>query len=251
MVAVAGPLEQFKITPIAEMEVAGVDASFTNSSLWMVIVVTALTVFLLGGMRRNALVPGRWQAMVEMAYEFVANMVKENVGREGKQFFPFIFTLFMFVLGGNLAGMLPYSFTFTSHIIVTLALALVVFVGVTLLGIAKHGFGFLKLFVPSGVPAPLYLLIVPVEVLSYFTRPISLSVRLFANMMAGHIMLKVFAGFVVSLGAAGILGAGAAVLPFAFNIFLVGLELLVAFLQAYVFAILSCIYLHDALHPAH
>ena len=206
----AGPLEQFKITPYAEMEVAGVDASFTNSSLWMVIVVTSLAFFLVGGIRKSALVPGRWQSMVEMAYEFVANMVKENVGREGKQYFPFIFTLFMFVLGGNLAGMLPYSFTITSHIIVTLALALVVFIGVTLLGFMKHGFGFLKLFV-----------------------------------------LKVFAGFVVSLGAAGILGAGAAVLPFAFNIFLVGLELLVAFLQAYVFAILSCIYLHDALHPAH
>ncbi|WP_417457710.1 F0F1 ATP synthase subunit A [Kordiimonas sp.] len=251
MVAVAGPLEQFKINSYAEMQVAGVDASFTNSSLWMVIVVTALTTFLVGGMRKSALVPGRWQSMVEMAYEFVANMVKENVGRDGKQFFPFIFTLFMFVLGGNLAGMLPYSFTITSHIIVTLALALVVFLGVTLLGFYKHGLGFLKLFAPSGVPAPLYILIIPVEVLSYFTRPISLSVRLFANMMAGHIMLKVFAGFVVSLGAAGALGVFGAIFPFAFNIFLTGLELLVAFLQAYVFAILSCIYLHDALHPAH
>lgn len=247
----AGPLEQFEIKPIAEMQVAGIDVSFTNSSLWMVIVVTALTFFLVGGTRKNALVPGRWQAMVEMAYEFIANMVKENVGREGKQYFPFIFTLFMFILGSNLAGMIPYSFTTTSHIIVTFALAAVVFVGVTLIGFAKHGIGFLKLFAPSGVPAPLYILIVPIEVMSYFTRPISLSVRLFANMLAGHIMMKVFAGFIISLGAIGFAGQAAAVLPFAFNIFLTGLEILVAFLQAYVFAILSCIYLHDAMHPAH
>ncbi|SDE20763.1 ATP synthase F0 subcomplex A subunit [Kordiimonas lacus] len=251
MVAVAGPLEQFEIKPLAEMQVAGIDVSFTNSSLWMVIVVTALTFFLVGGTRKNALVPGRWQAMVEMAYEFIANMVKENVGREGKQYFPFIFTLFMFILGSNLAGMIPYSFTTTSHIIVTFALAAVVFLGVTLIGFAKHGLGFLKLFAPSGVPAPLYILIVPIEVMSYFTRPISLSVRLFANMLAGHIMMKVFAGFIISLGAIGIAGQAAAVLPFAFNIFLTGLEILVAFLQAYVFAILSCIYLHDAMHPAH
>ncbi len=251
MVAVAGPLEQFEIKPYAELEVAGFDVSFTNSSLWMVIVVTALTFFLVGGIRKNALVPGRWQASVEMAYEFIANMVKENVGREGKQYFPFIFTLFMFILGSNLAGMIPYSFTTTSHIIVTFALAAVVFIGVTLIGFAKHGLGFLKLFAPSGVPAPLYILIVPIEVMSYFTRPISLSVRLFANMLAGHIMMKVFAGFIISLGAIGIAGQAAAVLPFAFNIFLTGLEILVAFLQAYVFAILSCIYLHDAMHPAH
>lgn len=251
MVAVAGPLEQFEIKPLAEMQIAGIDVSFTNSSLWMVIVVTALTFFLVGGTRRGALVPGRWQAMVEMAYEFIANMVKENVGREGKQYFPFIFTLFMFILGSNLAGMIPYSFTTTSHIIVTFALAAVVFIGVTLIGFAKHGLGFLKLFAPSGVPAPLYILIVPIEVMSYFTRPISLSVRLFANMLAGHIMMKVFAGFIISLGAIGFAGQAAAVLPFAFNIFLTGLEILVAFLQAYVFAILSCIYLHDAMHPSH
>ena len=245
------PLEQFEIKTLAPIDIAGIDASFTNSALWMLIVVGAMSFFMIGGMRRAALVPGRWQTAVEMAYEFVAGMVRDNVGKDGKAYFPFIFTLFMFVLGANIAGMIPYSFTVTSHIAVTLAMALVVFIGVTLLGIAQHGFGFLKLFVPSGVPVPLYIIIVPIEVISYFTRPVSLSVRLFANMMAGHIMLKVFAGFVVSLGLAGGIIAPMAVLPFAFNIFLTALELLVAFLQAYVFAILSCIYLHDALHPAH
>ncbi|WP_374763576.1 F0F1 ATP synthase subunit A [Yunchengibacter salinarum] len=246
-----GPLEQFEIHAIAPQEIAGVDVSFTNSALWMVIVVTGMSLFMLGGMRRNALVPGRWQTMVEMAYEFIAGMVRDNVGRDGKRYFPFIFTLFMFILGANMAGMIPYSFTVTSHIAVTFALAMVVFVGVTLIGLLKHGAGFLKLFAPSGVPMALMPLIVPIELMSYLTRPISLSVRLFANMLAGHIMMKVFAGFVISLGAMGAAGALGAVLPFAFNLFLTGLEILVAFLQAYVFAILSCLYLHDALHPAH
>ncbi|WND01994.1 F0F1 ATP synthase subunit A [Temperatibacter marinus] len=245
------PLEQFNIKTIYEINIAGYDVSFTNSSLVMTLTVIAISIFLLGGIRKQSMVPGRWQSMVEMAYEFIANMVRENVGKEGKQYFPFIFTLFLFILGCNLAGMIPGSFTSTSHIIVTFALAGVVFVGVTLIGFAKHGLGFLKLFAPSGVPAPLYVLIVPIEVMSYFTRPISLSVRLFANMLAGHIMMKVFAGFVISLGALGVGGVIGAIGPFAFNIFLTGLEILVAFLQAYVFAILSCIYLHDAMHPAH
>ena len=245
------PLEQFEIKPIAEINVAGIDASFTNSSLMMVIVVSLVTLFLTAGMRKNAMVPGRFQTMVEMAYEFVANMVKENVGKEGKQYFPFIFTLFMFILGCNLLGMIPYSFTVTSHIVVTFAMAAVVFVGVTLIGFLKHGLGFLKLFVPGGTPIALLPLIVPIEIISYLTRPISLSVRLFANMLAGHLMMKVFAGFVISLGSIGVAGYFGAVLPFAFNIFMTGLEILVAFLQAYVFAILTCIYLNDAMHPSH
>lgn len=245
------PLEQFNVTPIFHLELFGYDVSFTNSSLWMTITVVLLSIFLVGGTRKQALVPGRWQSMVEMAYEFIASMVRDNVGAEGKKYFPFIFTLFMFILGSNLAGMIPYSFTSTSHIIVTFALAFAVFMGVTVIGFAKHGLGFLKLFAPSGVPPVLYILIIPIEVMSYLTRPISLSVRLFANMLAGHIMMKVFAGFILALGGMGIGGAIGAIGPFAFNIFLTGLEILVAFLQAYVFAILSCIYLHDAMHPSH
>lgn len=246
------PLAQFQIKPIAEMSVGGVDVSFTNASAWMVGVVIVLSFFLLNGMRSKALVPGRWQLMVELSYEFVANMVKENVGREGKPYFPFVFTLFMFILGLNLAGMLPYGYTVTSHIIVTFALAAMVFVGVTLLGFVKNGAGFLKLFVPSGTPLWLLPLIILIELVSYCVRPISLSVRLFANMLAGHIMMKIFAGFVISLTVGlGVVGGFMAVLPFGFNLFLTGLELLVAFLQAYVFAILTCIYLNDAMHPSH
>jgi F-type H+-transporting ATPase subunit a len=180
--------------------------------------------------------------VAELAYEFVANMVRENVGTAGQAYFPFIFTLFMFVLASNMLGMVPYSFTVTSHIIVTFALATVVFLGVTVIGFIKHGAGFLKFFVPSGVPVALLPLLVVIEVISYLTRPVSLSVRLFANMMAGHTMLKVFAGFVIGLG---VIGGWA---PLAFMVAFTGLELLVAFLQAYVFAILTCIYLNDALH---
>lgn len=245
------PLSQFEIKPIVDLQIAGLDVSFTNASAWMMVVLAAVTVFMIGGMRRGAVVPGRWQMMVEMSYDFVASMVRDNLGRDGKPYFPLIFTIFMFVLIANLAGMLPYGFTVTSHIVVTAALALFVFFFVTVLGFIKHGAGFLRVFVPSGVPWPLLLLLVPIEIISYVSRPLSLSVRLFANMLAGHIMLKVFAGFVISLGAlGGVLSAGA-LLPFAFNMFLTALELLVAFLQAYVFAILTCIYLHDALHPGH
>ena len=188
------------------------------------------------------MVPGRWQSLAELSYEFVANMLRDNVGTAGQRYFPFIFTLFMFVLFLNLLGMIPYSFTVTSHIIVTFALAIVIFIGVTIIGFATHGIKFLKMFVPSGIPIALMPLLVVIEVISYLTRPISLSVRLFANMMAGHTMLKVFAGFVVGLGAIG----GWA--PLAFMVAFTGLEVLIAFLQAYVFAILTCIYLNDALH---
>lgn len=245
------PLNQFKIKEIAEANIAGVDFSFTNSSLWMVIVVTLLTFFLVGGMRKQSLVPGRWQSMVEVMHGFIASMVQDNVGREGKQYFPFIFTLFMFILGCNLAGMLPYSFTVTSHIIVTFAMAGFVFVAVTLLGIFKHGYKFLGLFLPSGAPVWLMPVIFVIELISYMTRPVSLSVRLFANMFAGHMMMKIFAGFILTLSSAGVAGAFGAILPFGLNIAMTGLEILVAFLQAYVFAILSCIYLNDALHPSH
>lgn len=245
------PLEQFIIKPISEISVAGIDATFTNSSLWMVIVVCVLSFFLVGGTKSKSLVPGRWQGAVEIMHEFIANMVRENVGSEGKQYFPFIFTLFMFVLGCNLLGMIPYSFTVTSHIIVTFALAAVVFIGVTLLGFFKHGFGFLKLFLPSGAPMLLMPVLFVIEVISYLTRPVSLSVRLFANMFAGHMMMKIFAGFVISLGSLGFVGYLGAILPFSLNIAMSGLEVLVAFLQAYVFAILTCIYLNDALHPSH
>ena len=236
------PMHQFEIKRLIPIEVFGVDASFTNSALWMVIALLVICVFTIFSMGGRAIVPGRLQSVAELAYEFVAKMVRENVGDGGQKYFPFIFSLFMFVLAGNMLGMIPYSFTFTSHIIVTLVLAMVVFVGVTVIGFAKHGIGFLKFFVPSGIPAPLVPLLVVIEVISYLTRPVSLSVRLFANMMAGHTMLKVFAGFVVGLG---VLGGWA---PLAFMVAFTGLEVLVAFLQAYVFAILTCIYLNDALN---
>lgn len=245
------PIEQFNVKPYFEFEVAGIDVSFTNSSMWMVLVTLALTVFFLGGTRKNQLVPSRWQLVVEMSYSFIANLVKDNVGREGKSYFPFVFTLFFFILGLNLAGMLPYSFTVTSHLAFNLAIALFVFVGVTVIGFIKNGFGYLKLFLPAGVPGWMMPLVVVIEIVSYFIRPISLSVRLFANMMAGHIMMKVFAGFIISMSAAGVFGAVASVAPFTINVLLTGLEILIAFLQAYVFAILTCIYLNDAMHPSH
>lgn len=236
------PMHQFVIERIIPLEFAGIDVSFTNSSLFMVIAVILITLFTTVTMSGRAMVPGRWQSLAELSYEFVANMLRDNVGTEGQRYFPFIFTLFMFVLFCNLLGMIPYSFTVTSHIIVTFALAIVIFIGVTIIGFVTHGIKFLKYFVPSGIPVALMPLLVVIEVISYLTRPISLSVRLFANMMAGHTMLKVFAGFVVGLGAIG----GWA--PLAFMVAFTGLEVLIAFLQAYVFAILTCIYLNDALH---
>jgi F-type H+-transporting ATPase subunit a len=239
------PLEQFEIERLIPMNIAGVDVSLTNSAVFMIITIVAVTLFLMLGMRGRALVPGRWQSMAELSYEFIATMVRDNAGTEGRKYFPFIFTLFMFILFANLIGMIPFSFTVTSHIIVTFALAAVVFIGVTVIGFVRHGLGFLRLFLPSGVPVILVPILVVIEVLSYFIRPVSLSLRLFANMMAGHTMLKVFGGFVVALG---ILGGWA---PLAFIVALTGLEIGIAFLQAYVFTILSCIYLNDALHPHH
>lgn len=238
----ANPLHQFEINTIAPIEIGGVNASLTNSGLFMIISVAAVTLFLTMGMRGRAVVPGRWQSMVELSYEFVAGMVRENVGTEGRRYFPFIFSLFMFILFGNLIGLIPYAFTFTSHIIVTFAMAAFVFVGVTIIGIFRHRLHFFSFFLPKGVPMIMAPVLVPIEILSYLSRPVSLSIRLFANMMAGHTMMKVFAGFVIPLG---ILGGWA---PLAVDVALTGFEFLVAFLQAYVFTILTCLYLNDAIH---
>ncbi|MCW8835295.1 MAG: F0F1 ATP synthase subunit A [Rhodospirillales bacterium] len=241
----ANPLSQFEIKPLIPIEIAGIDASFTNSSLMMVLTVTAVTAFLTLSMRGRALVPGRWQALAEVTYEFVANMIRDNVGSEGRRYFPFIFSLFMFILFGNLMGMIPFSFTFTSHIIVTFGMAIVVFLGVTLIGFIRHGAKFLGYFVPSGVPVVMMPMLVPIEILSYLSRPVSLAIRLFANMTAGHTMMKVFAAFIIPLG---FLGGWA---PLAVDVALTGFEFIIAFLQAYVFAVLTCIYLNDAIHLHH
>lgn len=236
------PLAQFEIKTLVPIEMFGVNASFTNSSLFMVLTVITVSLFLIGGMRRSAMIPGRWQSMAELSYVFIANMVKDNVGSEGRPYFPFIFTIFMFILVGNFWGMMPFSFTFTSHIAVTFAMAFFVFIGVTIIAIAKHKLHFLTFFMPPGVPMVMAPLLIPIEIISYLSRPISLSVRLFANMLAGHTLLKVFAGFIISLGVA------AGWLPFVFVVALTGLEFVIAFLQAFVFAILTCLYLNDALH---
>ncbi len=246
----AGPLAQFEVHTIVPLQVAGYDISFTNSALYMGVTLITIMFFMIGGMRKVALVPGRWQSSVEMCYEFIAKMLGDTTGSEGRKYFPFIFSLFMFILAANLIGMVPWlhTFTFTSHIAVTFAMAFFVFMGVTIIGFITHGFKFLMFFVPHGAPWYLLIILIPIEIISYLSRPISLSVRLFANMVAGHTMLKVFGGFVVSLGAlAGVMAAGS-ILPFAFIVALTGLELLVACLQAYVFAILTCLYLNDALH---
>jgi F-type H+-transporting ATPase subunit a len=242
------PLAQFEIHRFVDLKIGGIDASITNSSVIMVAIVVLVTIFLVGGMRKRAMVPGRWQSMAELSYEFIADMLQDNVGPGARRFFPFVFTLFMFILSANLLGLAPlghYSFTVTSHIIVTFALAAVVLTGVTITGFVVSGTKFLRLFMPSGVPVALLPFLIVIEILSYLVRPFSLSIRLFANMMAGHTMLKVFAGFVISLG---IIGGWA---PFAFIIALTGLELGIAVLQAYVFTILTCIYLNDAFHPGH
>ena len=239
------PMEQFEIKRLLDFRIGSLDASYTNSALWMTITVILATLLFVYGMRRRALVPGRVQAVAELGYEFVAGMVRDNAGSEGKAYFPFILTLFVFILFCNTLGLVPYSFTPTSHIIVTFAMAVVVFVGVTIIGFARHGLHFLQLFAPKGVPVYFLVFVAPLEVFSYFVRPFSLSIRLFANMLAGHTMLKVFGGFAVMLG---ILAGWA---PLLLILALTGLELIIAFLQAYVFTILTCLYLHDALHPSH
>ena len=240
------PMHQFNVYRIGpEISLGNVDISFTNASLFMIIsALTIISVFFVGT-RRKAIIPTKIQLLTELSYTLVSKMISDTAGSKAKPYFPFVFSLFMFVLFCNMLGMLPYSFTVTSHIIVTFALAAVIFVGVTIIGFVNHGAGYLKLFIPSGVPLFLLPLIVIIEIISYLSRPVSLSVRLFANMMAGHTMLKVFGGFVISLG---IIGGW---LPLSFTVALTGLEMLIAFLQAYVFAILTCIYLNDALNLNH
>ncbi len=241
----ADPIHQFQIQNIGpQLSVAGIDVSFTNSALWMVIAALVSTSVLTLAMRRPQMVPGRLQVFAESMYQFVAKMVDENVGLKGREYFPFIFTLFTVVLMGNMLGLIPYSFTYTSHLAVTAGLAVFIFIWVTVLGFVKHGAHFLHFFSPEGVPFALKFLVIPLEIISYMTRPLTLAMRLFANMMAGHLVLKVFAGFCVSLMSLSIV---ASVIPMAFNVIMIMFEVLIAFLQAYVFTVLTCIYFKDAL----
>jgi F-type H+-transporting ATPase subunit a len=244
------PMHQFEINRIVELKLFGTDISFTNASLWMLIALAVISFITVYGSAQRSMVPGRLQSLAEMSYEFVANTLTGVTGKEGMQFFPFVFSLFMFVFAANLLGMIPGSFTVTSQIIVTAAFALLVIGTVVAVGVAKHGSHFFGLFVPSGVPIPILLLMVPIEIISFLSRPVSLSLRLFGNMLAGHIVLKAFGGLTVML-----LGAGAwaviSPLPLLMAVAVTALEFLVAFLQAYVFTILTCVYLNDALHPGH
>lgn len=237
-------LSQFELQPV--LGVLGV--GFTQSNLYMVLGAALVVCTIIMAMRSKAVVPGRLQALVELSYGGIMGMVEEQIGHEGRRFFPFVFTLFFFVLMGNMLGLMPYAFTYTSHIAVTLGLALLVIVLVTVVALRIHGLHFFSYFFPEGAPIALAPIIIPVEIISYLSRPISLSIRLFANMVAGHVMLKVFATFVVLMGGAGVVGIVGSVAPIALNVALIGFEFLVAFLQAYVFAILTCIYLHDAVH---
>lgn len=242
------PVAQFEIKPIFDLSIGGQDVSFTNSSLFMLLAVVVSSVFLISAMRKRELIPGRMQGLAEMMYEFVADMVRSNVGNEGRPYFPFIFTLFVFLLFGNLLGLIPYSYTFTSQIVVTFVMAAFVFLALTVLALFKHGLHFFSFFVPAGAPKALIPFLIIIEVISYFVRPVSLSVRLFANMLAGHTMLKVFAGLAVMISGVGGAAMAGSVFPFVALIGLTGLEVLVAVLQAYVFTILTCMYLNDALH---
>ena len=237
----ATPLEQFEIHSILPIEIGGIDISFTNSAAMMVIAATLGAGVTVLGMGRGAMVPGRWQAMVELLYEFIANLIRDTIGAAGRPYFPIVLAVFLFILIGNLLGMVPYSFTFTSHIIVTFAMAITVWIAVTILGFMRHGAHYFSFLVPPGVPIWMWPLLIPIELISYLSRPLTLAVRLFANMLAGHTLLKVLAGFVAGLGVFGIL-------PLAMIAALTGLEILIAVLQAYVFTILTCLYINDALH---
>ena len=248
----ADPIHQFQIQKVFPLgTLGGHEIHFTNSAAFMVLAVALTALLMLGTTAGRQLVPGRLQSLAELSYEFVANTIRSTAGEEGMKFFPLVFSLFIFILISNMVGLIPYAFTVTSHIVITATLALLVFLTVIVYGLWKHGLHWFKLFVPSGIPVYILPLIVFIEVLSFLSRPISHSVRLFANMLAGHITLKVFAGFVTLLGAWGIAGWAGAVLPLALTVALTALELLVAVLQAYVFAILTCIYLNDAIHPGH
>ncbi len=235
------PLHQFVVSPLVKLELCGVDLSFTNSSLAVLVAVCLVYILFACGLRKDGMVPNRLQAFIEMVYGLVSEMITGNTGTAGLKYFPFVASIFFFVLFGNLLGMVPYMFTFTSHIIVTFTLAMIVFLFVTILGIVLHGFHFFSLFMPKGVSIFLAPILVPVEMISYLARPVSLSVRLFANMLAGHIMMKVFAGFVVMMGLFGIL-------PMAVNVILTALEIIISMLQAYIFTVLTCVYLNDAVN---
>jgi F-type H+-transporting ATPase subunit a len=244
------PIEQFDLTKIFTIgHIGNHEIAFTNSTAYMLLAVAIISIMMLGAGR--ALVPGRFQSVVELSYEFVANTIRTSAGSEGMRFFPLVFSLFMFIFVSNVVGIIPYTFTVASHIIVTFSLALLVFLTVILYGLYRNGLKFFKLFVPSGIPVVILPLVVLIEIISFFSRPISHSVRLFANMLAGHVTLKVFASFVIMLGALGAVGKAGALLPLGLAVALTALELMVAFLQAYVFTILTCIYLNDAIHPGH
>lgn len=244
------PIEQFDLNKIFTIgHIGGHEIAFTNSSGYMLLAVALISIMMLGAGRQ--LIPGRFQSVVELSYEFVANTIRTTAGSEGMRFFPLVFALFMFIFVSNIVGIIPYTFTISSHIIVTFALALLVFLTVIVYGFYKNGLKFFKIFVPSGIPIVIMPLVVLIEIISFFSRPISHSVRLFANMLAGHVTLKVFASFVTMLGALGYIGKVGAVLPLGLTVALTALELMVAFLQAYVFTILTCIYLNDAIHPGH
>ena len=246
------PIHQFQIVPLFHVaKIGNYSIDFTNSSAFMVLAAGGITAFLLAATAPKSLVPGRLQSVAELSYEFVANTINSTAGKEGMKFFPFVFSLFMFILVANLVGLIPYTFTITSHIIVTAALALTVFLTVLVYGFWRNGLHFFNLFVPKGIPIYILPLIVFIEVLSFLSRPLSHSVRLFANMLAGHITLKLVASFIVMMASVGVVGWFGAIAPFALTVALTALELLVAVLQAYVFAILTCIYLNDAIHPGH
>jgi F-type H+-transporting ATPase subunit a len=249
----ADPIHQFQINKLFTLgHIGGQEIAFTNSSLFMVIVLGIVGTLLIGMTASRSLVPGRMQSLAELSYEFVASTIRSTAGHEGMKFFPLVFTIFMFVMVANIIGLIPYAFTVTSHLIITVSLALVVFLTVVIYGFAKNGLHFFKLFVPSGIPIVVLPLVVFIEVFSFLLRPVSHSVRLFANMLAGHIALKVFASFIPLLAAGlGVIGWIGGVMPLGMVIALTALELLVAFLQAYVFTILTCIYLNDAIHPGH
>jgi F-type H+-transporting ATPase subunit a len=244
-------MHQFQITPLIPIEIGGIDLSFTNSSLWMLIGAVISIVGLTIASERKAMIPGRLQVGAESLYHFIENLISDNVGGSAKQYFPLVFTLFVMVLIGNFLGMIPYSFTYTSHLAVTAGLALLVFFTVLIIGIARHGFHFFSLFVPSGVPLWLLWLVVLIEIVSFISRPITLSVRLFANMVAGHVLMKVIAGFAIMFASMGGIAWVGTLLPIAFNVVMVGFEFFIGFIQAYVFAVLTCIYLRDTMEIEH
>jgi F-type H+-transporting ATPase subunit a len=250
-VATEGPIVQFEVKRLIPIDIGGLDLSFTNSALFMVLTVIGVSAFLLLATRSRAVVPSRLQSSAEMIYEFIDGTIRDTVGKEGMRFFPLVFTLFLFILTCNLWGMFPYFFTVTAQPVVTVALTILVWGLVVVYGFYRNGFGFLRLFVTPGIPAYILPFVVVIEIFSFCARLLSLSLRLFANMLAGHITLKVFAGFVIGLGAMGALGWGGATLVLLTTVALTGLEFLVAGLQAYVFAMLTCIYLNDAIHPHH